>query len=526
MLHLLLFTNSVSAFSLLDRVSGKGLWTPVSSVKWPWAPALPQDLDARRELAQEFECAPYKPLIWAKNNNINTILGSGDFQNKIFGEADVLPYERIRFTLPDTDFVDVDMLSPKALGATDADMSLHQSALVIILHGLEGSSRAPLTAAFSESFGSLGFSVAAINFRGCSGTPSKKQYHLGYTDDLKYLVPELIKRGRHQRVYLVGFSLGANVVVKFLGEQQENAVKLGICGAAVACVPFVPAASSVSLSKSIMGSYIYVPSFLSTMKSKALAAAEIEQESKTTTDTSNSTKEKKSGILAQLKHATSSKNKNRNEVSSSDAKQTTSAVSSKIDVKALEAAKSIDEFNDLYTVPVFGFKDRDDYYNSVCATTSLKKIAVPTLIMNAYDDPFTDRKAMPDAVKSVGKAPVQLKFYDNGGHCGFLTSRKDYTREPSKTLAKQLTNVGVERFLPPELCRFVLHIEDSIIGHNNNPQPLQEFNLSSINFNHLNLEPVQQLAYKVNTGIKDVTAAGRKLMFAAAVGNIHRDEQT
>ena len=64
-----------------------------------------------------------------------------------------------------------------------------------------------------------------------------KQYHLGYTDDLNYLVPELLRRGsgKYNRVYLVGFSLGANVVVKWLGEQQENAVKLGVCGAAVAC---------------------------------------------------------------------------------------------------------------------------------------------------------------------------------------------------------------------------------------------------------------------------------------------------
>jgi predicted alpha/beta-fold hydrolase len=81
----------------------------------------------------------------------------------------------------------------------------------------------------------------------------------------------------------------------------------------------------------------------------------------------------------------------------------------------------------------------------VCAIASLSKIAVPCLIINALDDPFIDEKAMPD-VSAVGTAPVQLKYYPKGGHCGFLT-RSSKGIEPSPTLAKPLAKAGVERYI-------------------------------------------------------------------------------
>ncbi|CAM9706863.1 unnamed protein product, partial [Laminaria digitata] len=129
--------------------------------------------------------------------------------------------------------------------------------LVLVLHGLEGSSTAPLTKRFSSVYVRNGFDVAALNFRGCSGELGKYPlgYHLGFTDDLLHVVEEIHRRfpDTWDRIYLSGFSLGGNVIVKFLGEQGDRARDLGIYGAAVGCVPFEPSLSAEKLDKDPIG---------------------------------------------------------------------------------------------------------------------------------------------------------------------------------------------------------------------------------------------------------------------------------
>ena len=122
----------------------------------------------------------------------------------------------------------------------------------------------------AKAFAKKGFDVCVVNFRGCSGEDNVHPYayHLGFTDDIKYVLNRLHEAQPGRRVYLSGFSLGGNVVLKCLGELQEEAIKLGVSGAAVACVPFDAVRSSKKIDSGFNGA-VYAANFLSTLKPKA-----------------------------------------------------------------------------------------------------------------------------------------------------------------------------------------------------------------------------------------------------------------
>eukprot|EP00752_Nemacystus_decipiens_P003301 g3055.t1 len=247
--------------------------------------------------------------------------------------------------------------------------------LVLVLHGLEGSSTAPLTKRFSSLFAKNGFDVAALNFRGCSGELSKYPvgYHLGFTDDLLYVIEEIHRRfpGTWDRIYLSGFSLGGNVIVKFLGEQGDRARDLGIYGAAVGCVPFEPKIAAEKLEKDLVGSRVYMPVFMSWMKIKAEAHAR--------------------------------------------------AYPDKLSMETVDSVKTFTQFNSRITAAVFDFASDDDFYDHVNAANYLSRVRVPLMVVNAKDDPFIDGDSLPKQER-VGDAPVRLDYHTYGGHCGFISS--------------------------------------------------------------------------------------------------------
>lgn len=111
-----------------------------------------------------------------------------------------------------------------------------------------------------------------------------------------------------------------------------------------------------------------------------------------------------------------------------------------IDIKAIRACSKIGDFDEAFIAKVYGFKDNTDYYTQSASKQYLRKIRVPTVAINAIDDPFVDEKSLPTEEKDVGEAPVRLIYTKNGGHCGFL-SKNPADLPPHQWISEELSRV-------------------------------------------------------------------------------------
>lgn len=145
------------------------------------------------------------PNFLFKNAHINTIYPSQ------FRKVKTITYDRERFTTPDNDFIDLDWVYKD------------KSKVVIVCHGLEGNTESQYVQGMAKLFSNNDWSVCAYNYRGCSGEPNRtiRAYHSGATDDLELVVQEVLTKG-FDEIYLVGFSLGGNLVLKYTGENGKN----------------------------------------------------------------------------------------------------------------------------------------------------------------------------------------------------------------------------------------------------------------------------------------------------------------
>jgi hypothetical protein len=222
---------------------------------------------------------------------------------------------------------------------------------------------------------------------------------LGYNN---FLHNSLKNRNPNQPIYLSGFSLGGNVILKFLGEQGDEAIARNIKGAAVFCVPF----DTVQCQKKIDSGFneaVYSRNFLSTLKQKA--------------------------ERMYVRFGTENPDF--------------------IDMKAIRACTKIGDFDEAFIAKVYGFKNANDYYTQSASKQYLHKIRVPTVAINAIDDPFVDEYSLPTEEKDVGDAPVRLIYTENGGHCGFLS--------------KYPATLPPHQWISEELSRVTAHIHDSNI---------------------------------------------------------------
>jgi predicted alpha/beta-fold hydrolase len=235
---------------------------------------------------------------------------------------------------------------------------------LIVSHGLEGSSdRQYITGLIKKM---KGMNALAWNYRSCSGEPNRnlRFYHSGATDDLDFIIRLAIERGAKD-IYLAGFSLGGNLTLKWLGEQGKNPPKM-IRKAIAFSVPLHLSSSSQKLAK--RENRLYTHRFLQTLIKKV--------------------KEK--------------------------------AVRYPQDITAemIDSVKSLVDFDDVITGPLHGFKDGEDYYEKSSSLYFLDRINVPTLIVNAKNDPFLSAECIPeDYVKTLDF--IQLDAQEKGGHCGF-----------------------------------------------------------------------------------------------------------
>jgi len=269
-----------------------------------------------------------------------------------FRQVNGVEYKRERIETPDNDFLDIDWIKKGA------------SRVVIISHGLEGNTSRPYMKGMSKCFSESGFDVLTWNYRGCSEEINRKPrfYHSGATDDLETIVNHAIDLS-YSSISLIGFSLGGNLTLKYLGEKGN---KSAIERAVAISVPMHLHHSSLEMLK--LKNRLYVWRFLGTLKEKVTQKALV--------------------------------------------------MPDRISTAHFKAIKNLFDFDDYYTAPLHGFDNALDYYNKCSSYFFLEDIAQPTLILNARNDTFLSEESFPDSGKFRNQN-LNFEFPDQGGHCEF-----------------------------------------------------------------------------------------------------------
>jgi predicted alpha/beta-fold hydrolase len=266
-------------------------------------------------------------------------------------------YARERIQTPDDDFLDVDWLTQGA------------ARVVIISHGLEGNTSRAYVKGMAQAFFNQNFDVLAWNFRGCSGEVNKQLrfYHSGATDDLDFVIHHAIQKG-YKEIRLIGFSLGGNMTLKYLGEKKPPAE---IRAAAVFSVPMDLHSSCLRISKP--SNWVYSNRFLNSLKTKVI---------------------------------------------------TKSCVRPELNVTGIHKIRTLIDFDDRYTAPLHGFLNAVDYYQRCSSVHFVDSIKTPTLIVNAQNDPFLSDECYPRQRLST-HAFVRFEDPGFGGHVGFAQFSKN-----------------------------------------------------------------------------------------------------
>jgi predicted alpha/beta-fold hydrolase len=311
----------------------------------------------------------FRPAWWLPGPHAQTLFAS------LFGRSVPLRAWRERLELPDGDFIDIDHVG-------------ESGPVVLLLHGLEGSSRSHYIRIVTQRLSATGLRAYVMHFRGCSGTPNRlaRGYHSGETGDLETVLDVLSRRGRDETpAAAVGFSLGGNVLLKYLGERGGDTV---LRSAVAVSVPFRLDRCADRIDQGYSRFYQWL--LLRSIKRSLARKADILRE--------------------------------------------------RIDLQALSDSHSFWELDDRITAPLHGFRDVNDYYQRSSSRQYLKGIRVPTLILQARDDPLIP----PDAIPSPDElsASVELELSDHGGHVGFVAGQVPF--RPRYWLAERIVDYVAE----------------------------------------------------------------------------------
>lgn len=289
---------------------------------------------------------------------------------------------RERLELPDGDFLDLDWgAEPPAADSLDrpaaASPAYTAKPIVLILHGLEGSARSVYARGLLAAMQARGWRAAVLHFRGCSGTPNRlaRSYHSGETGDLDYVVRLVRARHPHAPLAAVGFSLGGNVLLKWLGEQGANAP---IRAAVAVSVPFLLDRAAARLTQGLSRLYQWK-------------------------------------LLRSLRGGL------RRKFSSQQRAHVGRARTPPIDLHSLHRLRCFRDFDHHVTARLHGFESAEHYYRVSSSRQYLRGVAVPTLILHAADDPFMTADAIPRADEV--SATTALEIQTHGGHVGFVAGR-------------------------------------------------------------------------------------------------------
>ncbi|MDB5964499.1 MAG: alpha/beta fold hydrolase [Polaromonas sp.] len=291
---------------------------------------------------------------WLPGGNLQTIWAALRAQ-RVAGDAPV--WRRERWQTPDDDFVDVDFAAPGSAAG---------SPLLVVFHGLEGSSASHYAEALADAARARGWSFAVPHFRGCSGelNLAPRAYHSGDFEEIDWMLRRF--RSRHAGpVLAVGISLGGNALMRWAGEMGASAAAV-VDAVASVCSPLDLTASGEAIGRGF-NRLVYTRMFLGSMVPKALQKLD-----------------QHPGLF------------NR---------------------EALLAARNLYQFDDIFTAPLHGFRNAGDYWSRASAKPHLHRIAVPALALNALNDPFIPAASLP--VAADAGAHVTLWQPREGGHVGF-----------------------------------------------------------------------------------------------------------
>lgn len=300
----------------------------------------------------------FKPAWWLRNAHLQTLWSA------FFRRAPQLPRTRERLWLEDGDFLDLDWFGPHA--AT--------TPLVLVLHGLTGSSNSHYVLGLQQALAAQGWASVALNWRGCSGEPNllPRGYHSGVSEDLATVIRHLQAVRPMAPLYAVGYSLGGNVLLKYLGETAEHS---GLQAAVAVSVPFRldQCADRIGIGFSRVYQAHFMRELLAYVRSKQQRFRH----------------EGKSAQLATLDG-----------------------------LGQLDDMRTFWDFDGRVTAPLHGYADADDYYRRASSRYFLGNIRTPTLLIQAQDDPFIFRHSVPEAGELA--AGTTLELHARGGHVGFI----------------------------------------------------------------------------------------------------------
>lgn len=296
----------------------------------------------------------YRAPWWLPGGNLQTIWPALVARRT---RGPVPPYRRERWATPDGDFVDLDFL--------DREVSPRRP-MVVLFHGLEGSSRSHYSEAFADVAWRGKLSYVVPHFRGCSGEMNlaPRAYHSGDHEEIDFILRGL--RARHEGpVIAVGVSLGGNALLRWAAENGEAAGRVAAAVAAV-CSPLDLAAGGHHIGRGF-NRMVYTTMFLRTMKPKALAKWA-----------------QHPGLF---------------------------------DREALLRARDLYEFDNIFTAPVHGFTSTEDYWSRASAKPHLPRVRIPALALNALNDPFVPASSLPRPDEVSASTTLWQPLH--GGHVGF-----------------------------------------------------------------------------------------------------------
>ena len=303
------------------------------------------------------DSSSYTPPWVFRNTHFHTIYPS------LFRQVNSVKFTRERIDTPDGDFIDLDW------------SRIGSKKLLLAIHGLEGSSRSRYIPGIIRAFQRRGWDGAAYNLRGCSGEPNRtlRFYHSGDTADLDVVVRHVLHRNDYTQLVIVGFSLGGNITLKYVGERGTSVPK-ELTHAAAVSTPCDLASSSWKLAE--LSNVLYMKNFLRLFRQK---------------------------IRLKMQYFPG-------QISDED----------------FHKIKNFKDYDDRYTAPLHGFASAEDYWAKCSAKPVLKGIRIPTLLLSALDDPF-----LPEACYPVAEARENPHFFletpSLGGHVGFVT--KNFQQE-------------------------------------------------------------------------------------------------
>jgi predicted alpha/beta-fold hydrolase len=291
---------------------------------------------------------PFRPSWWCRNAHFQTLWPT------LARRRPVVSLRRERLELPDGDFVDLDWTTGNARGP-----------IVILLHGLEGSSNSNYALGMLRAAEERGWRGTVMHFRNCSGEPNRlaRSYHSGETGDIAFLIETLARREPKTPVAIVGYSLGGNVLLKWLGETGPTSIRVAVA----VSVPFMLADCAARMERGFSRVYQW-------------------------------------DLVRRLKHSIETKRRR---------------MALPIHITDLSALRTFREFDEHITAPLHGFAGADDYYARSSSRQYLRRIAVPTLIVHGRDDPFMSEAAIPTADEL--SPAITFELYRHGGHVGFVS---------------------------------------------------------------------------------------------------------